>query len=449
MEPFTLRLGTSKIIVLTSIQDVAAAWKDTASLTFQPWVQKLLNTLGMSKAAQEIIFKDEPAAFVQCEPRSNSLLITDNPSDACFYHNMMRWVARQLSGKNLTDFGGTFISYVSPRLTMSAFSPSVVHATGPTYVDVSLKKWIQSSLVQPATRAFFGEKMLALDPDFVTPYSSFEDCAWKMFYGYPRFLAQDLHSPASRLFSTMTRFFNIPASERKDMAPAFQTIEAEMRNLGLQSRDIAIMSFLLFWGSNANAHVIAFWVLGHILLSPSLTQRVRAETSLAILPNNTINLANLTSKSPLLESIWHECLRLYTVVALIRIAIRPTCISGKTVHTGDQLMAPFRHYHLHEQLFGPDSLTFNPERFLSNKELAKKRGYYPFGGGQTYCPGRHLAKQEVFGMVALVLDRFEMEVLDEEGGKGRMPGVDVKEPSLGAMRPVGDLRVRIRERKRK
>lgn len=79
---------------------------------------------------------------------------------------------------------------------------------------------------------------------------------------------------------------------------------------------------------------------------------------------------------------------------------------------------------------------------MNDKKLASKKGYHPFGGGNTYCPGRFLARQEVYTFVALTLYRFELDLEDTT-----LPSVNETEPSLGAMRPIGDMRVRVREKK--
>ena len=75
-----------------------------------------------------------------------------------------------------------------------------------------------------------------------------------MFYQYPRFLAHDLYGAAEGILSTMTRYYDRPESEKPELVWMFKTIEAEMRHLGLPSRDIAIMSFMLFWGSAKYLH---------------------------------------------------------------------------------------------------------------------------------------------------------------------------------------------------
>lgn len=107
-------------------------------------------------------------------------------------------------------------------------------------------------------------------------------------------------------------------------------------------------------------------------------------------------------------------------------------------------MSLFRQSHLNRELFGSDATEFHPERFLNDKKLANQKGYHPFGGGNTYRPGQFLAKQEVYTLVALMLYRFDIDVED-----GSLPTVNAAEPSLGAMRTIGDIRVKVSERKLK
>lgn len=90
--------------------------------------------------------------------------------------------------------------------------------------------------------------MLEVDPRFLEYYFGFEEAAWKMFYQYPTFLAEDLYGAAKSILTTMTSFYDIPQTDRPDMVWMCRTIELEMRQLDLPSRDIAITSSMLFWG---------------------------------------------------------------------------------------------------------------------------------------------------------------------------------------------------------
>ena len=236
------------MIILTSNRDVAAAWKDTEALTFDPFVQQLMSLLGMSKKTQDLLYKEEPETFMPVEKKSESLLLKENPTHQAFYHLQMEWVKQQLSGNMLTEIGNNFMGYINQSLYMNNFSPSFVYASAPGEKSISLKKMVRHCLVLSATKAFFGPQMQEVDPRFLEYYFNFEEAAWKMFYQYPRFLAQDLYGAAEGILSTMTRYYDRPESEKPELVWMFKTIETEMRHLGLPSHDIAIMSFMLFWG---------------------------------------------------------------------------------------------------------------------------------------------------------------------------------------------------------
>ena len=236
------------MIILTSNQDVAAAWKDIAALTFDPFVQQLMTLLGMSKKTHDALFREEPGNFMQHEKDSKSLLVKENPLHQVYYHLQMIWVKQQLSGNMLTDIGKSFMGYIDESLHIDNFSSGFVYSSTPGTRTISLKNMVRYCLVSSATKAFFGSQMQEVDPLFLDYYFNFEEAAWKIFYQYPRFLATHLYGASESILSTMTKYYDRQQSERPDTIWMFKTIETEMRHLYLPSRDIAIMSFRLFWG---------------------------------------------------------------------------------------------------------------------------------------------------------------------------------------------------------
>ena len=81
---------------------------------------------------------------------------------------------------------------------------------------------------------------------------------------------------------------------------------------------------------------------------------------------------------------------------------------------------------------------------MRNEKLGHSSSYRPFGGGLSYCPGRLIARQEVAVFVAVMLKRFDVDVV----GDGRLPKLDDRKPSTGMMSPgVGeDVLVKLRPR---
>ena len=150
----------------------------------------------------------------------------------------------------------------------------------------------------------------------------------------------------------------------------------------------------------------------------------------------------LLENSPQLDAVWYEVLRIYNNAAVARKATVDTVISGKTIRNGETVLGPFRQFHMDPDIFGTGASSFNPDRFLNDKGLSHVKGYHPFGGGNTYCPGRFFARSEVYLFVATVLRRFDLEVVPGQ----TLPGVDLKVPSSSAMPATRDVLVKIMPR---
>lgn len=145
-----------------------------------------------------------------------------------------------------------------------------------------------------------------------------------------------------------------------------------------------------------------------------------------------MNVLHLMKNSPRLDSIWFEVLRLTSAAFAIRTILEPMSIGGKTLRPGYKVMSPFRQIHTDESVFGNDIDKFDPDRFLRDKTLANHPSYKPFGGGVTICPGRFLARQEVYVFVTLILHRFDSQLADK---KQAMPRFEFGVPASGVLDP--------------
>jgi cytochrome P450 len=65
---------------------------------------------------------------------------------------------------------------------------------------------------------------------------------------------------------------------------------------------------------------------------------------------------------------------------------------------------------LDENAFGADAQEFNPERFLKKPNLVRNKSYSPFGGGAMLCPGQFMARGEIIVFIALIIERFKVDV---------------------------------------
>lgn len=152
--------------------------------------------------------------------------------------------------------------------------------------------------------------------------------------------------------------------------------------------------------------------MAYIVHSPQLYETIRAETSAAIRIDGGIDVAHLHSSCAHLESLFNEVLRFASAFSSISTVASPTIIGGKGF---PRLIFPFRQLHYNVAVYGDDAANFDPDRFMRDKSLARGSSYRPFGGGTSYDPGRFIARQEVYYIVALILHRLDIRLMGPPG----------------------------------
>lgn len=179
--------------------------------------------------------------------------------------------------------------------------------------------------------------------------------------------------------------------------------------------------------------------------NPSLINIVREETAAAFHSDGSIDLDFLHTSVPQLDAMWLEMLRLASFAASVRYITADTIIGGKVLRQGNRLIIPYRQLHMNGAVFGDKVETFCPDRFLKKPRLSQGINFRPFGGGQTACPGRHIAKRAVFLFFAIVLRRFDIELVPGQA----MIEADLTKPVPGLMSPKfgQDMLVKLTPRK--
>jgi cholesterol 7alpha-monooxygenase len=201
---------------------------------------------------------------------------------------------------------------------------------------------------------------------------------------------------------------------------------------------------------NANAYKLVFWIISHLLFEPELMQQIVAEIKPAFHDekHSAPDLDYLFDSCPLLVSTCEEILRLTNWPIGTRTVQVDTVIGGKNLHRGRKLLMPYRAMHFDSTVFGADAATFNPRRFMEKKSLVTNKNYRPFGGAAHYCPGRFIARREVQMFTAVMLQRFDLSLVEGEnkGQKPAFPKMDNTLPSGGIQVPLKgeDLIIRVK-----
>lgn len=180
-----------------------------------------------------------------------------------------------------------------------------------------------------------------------------------------------------------------------------------------------------------------YWTLVSIAENPDIAAALDRELD-QILGDRVPEFSDVAALD-LTNRIVKESLRLYPPIWIFpRDAVDDDELGGYDISAGTSVLLSPLVAHRDERIWDNPN-RFNPDRFLPAQHQQRHRmSYFPFGAGARMCIGNHLAELELALMVAMIRQRFDLDV-DHSANTFGAP--------LISLRPLGDTRIKIRPRK--
>jgi unspecific monooxygenase len=184
---------------------------------------------------------------------------------------------------------------------------------------------------------------------------------------------------------------------------------------------------LLFAGHETTATILA-WAFYEVYRRSDIRQKLLDELESAESVADPLKIAQL----PYLTAVCQEALRMYPVLPVIfpRIPKSDIEIAGYKYEAETVILPSIYMVHYREDLY-PNPDQFKPERFFDRQYSPSE--YLPFGGGNRRCLGYALAQLEMKLILARVLSRCELALLDSKPLKIQRRGF--------ALAPEGGVRM--------
>lgn len=176
---------------------------------------------------------------------------------------------------------------------------------------------------------------------------------------------------------------------------------------------------MLLAGEDTTANTLA-WIIHFLARSPAVQQRVREEAESALGRHAPPEHSRQVEGLAYLDAVVAETLRLKPPAPLLFMEPnRAVTLAGTTIPATTRLMLLLRWPCLQEEFF-TDALSFHPERWLIPRDsvvypIHRRAVWMPFGAGQRFCPGRHLAWLEMKTVIAMICRNFELLPVDAAG----------------------------------
>ncbi|KAL1605006.1 hypothetical protein SLS60_004549 [Paraconiothyrium brasiliense] len=296
-------------------------------------------------------------------------------------------------------------------------------------LDVNLYEWLWHRGFHASTTSLVGSKLLEMYPDFDVDYRVWEDNLLTLLFGTPRLFAREAYRARDACVEKLEKWLQtgyqhpMQDGEDPDWTPYSGARIMRRRHELYKQRGLSIhgqagWDLIFLAGILSNATPATGWMLLHILSptsAPDFRSRIMQELQSCKRDDGSVNIPALV-RLPLLNSAFHEVLRLYVDLLVVRHVDSSVALGTHYVKQGEQVMAPTWMTHRNPAFFyRPD--VFDPERFLvtdpetgmlSYSATGLGGKYFPFGGGHYMCPGRVFAKQEILGTVAMLLLNFDI-----------------------------------------
>ncbi|CAI6339584.1 unnamed protein product [Periconia digitata] len=259
---------------------------------------------------------------------------------------------------------------------------------------------------------------------------------------FPKWLIQalpwKLNQRVKITTSNLKRICQEFVTEKKSRMKTESEESKDILSIMLRSNDFSddniVDQLLTFLAAGHETTSSALTWASHLLaLNPTSQARLRAEIFAAIPSPSTLlsspsspdspDIAALLESLPYLNAVCNEVLRLFpTIPVTARISIRDTSISGHFVPRGTLVEVIPWAINRNPKLWGADSETFNPDRWIDastgkatmNGGAFSNYAFLTFLHGPRSCIGERFARAELRALVAALVGCFRWEMADPE-----------------------------------
>ena len=152
-----------------------------------------------------------------------------------------------LPGDHLDVLWKRIFQYIDSSMQWDKLPQSaIIDRTSESYA-LSLLEWTRDVLLKAVTTAFFGDRLLELEPQLLKYFAAFDDESWKLTYKYPRSMSKKMYIAKDKMLAGIEAWLRLPKNKRPEGAWLIQKLEAETNEAGITVHDLAAMVTSLVW----------------------------------------------------------------------------------------------------------------------------------------------------------------------------------------------------------
>lgn len=202
--------------------------------------------------------------------------------------------------------------------------------------------------------------------------------------------------------------------EKQDLLNRMLEARDPVSGEGLSDENIRYqMATFLIAGHETTSGMLSF-ALYHLVKHPEILERARRQVVDVIGRDGRPRVEQM-GRLTYIDQILKETLRLTPSVGAILLRARENTLLGGEyrVPEGATVVMNIQALHKDRAVWGEDVDEFRPERFTPEAEASRpEHSWKPFGNGKRACIGRPFAMQEATLALAMILQRFDLNLED-------------------------------------
>ena len=222
-----------KLYILTNSKDVATAYNNTTTLSFEQYVQAVMRTSGCSESAVQKMYQDaDLTKTIMPNPNKKPLI------------KLARDIHKQqlFPGEQFDVLLARFIDYFHRGLSIVSIAQcSYASFTTGNEIVLPLSDLASDVFISAGQEAYFGRHLAEVNPNLPWTFRDFDDLTWQVFYQYPRRFASKMHQAKDKIIADLGQYFEATDKKRADAAWFIHCVEAELKGVGFSKHDVAVM----------------------------------------------------------------------------------------------------------------------------------------------------------------------------------------------------------------
>ncbi|KAI1654485.1 cytochrome P450 [Daldinia decipiens] len=417
--------------IVTSPSLVTACDRRAKVVSFEPYVVEF---------AKRILVASQPSIDLLAED-----ILGEKGASTLRAGTMRAMHNTLMPSESLTEITQAMLKDVSSSLDLKIESS--------TPKEIHLFDWIRRFVTAASTNAVYGPENNPMKDHEV--YDGFwavdKALAFLGLMTMPNLIAPKASRGRSRFFNAFKEYY---ATGGLDTASRLIKARHDVNTYhGVSDEDIAHFDLGVCTALLVNTVPGVFWTLCHVYSNTTLLAEIRDGIEAEVYRQGkgeaaTVNIPDIIKVFPLLESLVKEVLRVQSTNASARFLLKDTLIDDEYGTTyllkkGSFLAMPSMQVHMSEAAWGPAAKIVDPTRFLKERPhgvLASS--HRTFGGGNSLCPGRYFAMNEIMSVLIIMVLKYDIEPVGEVWN---IPGTK-QHISTSILTPISDIPVRIRPR---